>query len=226
MEEIKNITRLELIRNGNIIGTVEPEFGKESSDLKITSSSSINSLPTASFESLNPEINTLFMSYSKHDILRISICYSNDNNFLTMFEGEFYRKEIKSEKDQDHIILNIEAVHSFFTLSLLELAATQEFKDTSFKDFVNNLIDLAGIKSKINIGERLGNTLVRGLSKNTNAFRLFKEVCLLKNATVTFNTDNSVDIDERSENIKKMKSKIPVSITDEDIISMESIDKI
>lgn len=226
MENIKHITKLELIRDGNIVGVIEPEFGKKSSDLKITSSSSINTFPTAFFESLNPEINTIFMGYSKLDILRISIRNSNDSKFLTMFEGEFYKKEIKSEKEQDHIILNIQAVHSFFRLSLLELADSHEFKETSFKEFVHILVNLAGIKSKINIGENLGNSPLSGLSKSTNAFRLFKEVCLLKNATVTFNTDNSVNIDERSENMIKMKAKVPINITDKDIISSESIEKI
>jgi len=221
--------KIDLIRDNKTIGTVEPNKGDiENDDLKISSTSSIYEFPTASFESFDPEINKLFLSYSKQDLLRISLSNNNLNDFEVIFEGEFNRKETKfdKEKNDGKLFLNIHAIHSFYKLSMLELTTVQSFNNITFKDFVHMLVNIASIPSQIIIEDKLSKELLRGISKHTNALRLFKEVCLLKNAVVTFNRDNSVNIDKRIDKFKEIHSKTPTTITDKDIISMSSSDKI
>ena len=225
MSDIKHRTRLEIVRDNIVIGTVSPEIGGDSNDFKISATSSVNSFPTASFESSNPDINSLFMSYSKPDLMRISICSNIEDQFSTMFEGEFYKKQTKYERDTK-LTINVQAIHSFFRLSLLELSSIQEFKNVTFREFVDNLLKLTGIKSKVHIDTSLEALSIRGLTRNTNAFRLFKEVCLIMNASINFNMDNSVDINSRSERLKLIQTQEPVCITDKDIISSEITDQI
>ncbi len=224
MNGTKSKTRLELIRNNTIIETVYSEMGEESNDLELSSTTSVDKFPIASFESSNPEINKIFMSYSKHDFMRLSVCHSKDEEYLLMFEGEFYGKKIKIEDNK--VNLTIRSIHSFFNLSLFELKSTQEFKAMTFKEFILKLLDLAGIRSKVHIETKLGNLPVRGLSKSTNLYRLFKEVCLMMDASVTFNQDNSVDIETRSEKMRSIRSKTPILISDKDIISFKSSEQL
>lgn len=224
MSDIEQTTRIELIRDSKIVGTVVPKGGSDSGILNMTSRSSLGSFPSASFKSSNSELNQVFLGFSKLDLLRISICNSKDNSVSTMFEGEFLKKDI--ENGQNNIVLSIQAVHSFFRLSLFEVSSAQEFNNISFKQFVDMLVDLAVIKSKILIGEKLGNSLVQGLSKKTNGFRLFKEVCLIKNAVATFNADNSVNIDERHEKNKEVMSRAPVYLSEKDLVSYNLTDNI
>ena len=224
MNGTKSKTRLELIRNNTIIGIVYSEMGEDSNDLELSSTTSVDKFPIASFESSNPEINKTFMSYSKHDFMRLSICHSKDEEYALIFEGEFYGKEIKSEDNRTN--LTIRSIHSFFNLSLFELKSTQEFKSITFKEFVLKLLGLAGIRSKVHIEKKLGNLPVYGLSRSTNLYRLFKEVCLIMDASVTFNKDNSVDIENRSEKMRSIRSQTPILLTDKDIISFKSSEQL
>lgn len=226
MSEIKHKTRLELIRGDTVVNTVEPNMDASSNDLEFSTSSSVNSFPTLSFKSSNPEVNKIFMGFSKYDIVRLSISTSTDNSFSTMFEGEFYKNTMKIENKPNKLDLDIQAIHSFFRLSTLELSSTLEFKETTFKEFVMKLVEIAEISSKISIENNLSKIPITGLSRNTNAFRLFKEVCLIINASVVFNTNNTVNIESRSERLNHIKSRNIQTITDKDIISMEKTDSI
>jgi len=226
MNETNHKTRLELIRGDSVINTIEPTMDAGSNDLEFSTNSSINSFPTLSFKSSNPEVNQIFMGFSKHDIVRLSVSNTTDKSFTTMFEGEFNKKTMKIENKSSKVDLDIQAIHSFFRLSTLELSSTLEFKETTFKEFVIKLVEIAEISSKVSIEHKLSNIRIAGLSRNTNAFRLFKEVCLMINASVVFNTDNTVNIELRPDRLNHIKSRNIKTITDKDIISMESTDRI
>ena len=219
MNDVKHKTRLDLIRDGIIIGTVVYEAREKSDNIKVSSTTSIDAFPIASFESCDPELNRLFMSYSRRDFMRLSVCNGKNEEYLLMFEGEFYGKNVKTEGKE--INLTIQSIHSFFYLSLFELQSPKEFKNITFKNFILYILDLADIKSKVHIEKKLENLPIHGLSRNTNLFRLFKEICLIVDASVTFDRDNSVCIDTRSEKIKNFRSKDPIHITEKDIISFE-----
>ena len=226
MSERKHKIRLELIRGNTVIKTVEPIMGDSLNNLEFSTGSSLNLFPTLSIKSSDDEVNQVFMGFSKHDIVRFLVSNTTDNSFTTMFEGEFNKSTTKIENKPSKIELDIQAVHSFFRLSTVELSSTIEFKETTFKDFVRQLLEMAEISSKVSIEKNLSKIPITGLSRNTNAFRLFKEVCLMINASVIFNTDNTVNIELRSDRLNYLKSCDAKTITEKDIISMVKTDSI
>jgi len=226
MSNIKHKTRFELIRNNSVVNTIEPkmEFGND--DIEISTSSSIDSFPTLTFKSLNPELNNFFMSYSKNDIVRLSVAHDGQDIYMTIFEGEFSGKKMKYTSETNCLALNIESIHSFFRLSLLEISSEQEFKNVTFDMFIRDLMEMSGINVEINISPDVATLPIRGISRHTNLFRLFKEVCLMIDATVVFNSNNTVDIESRSSRINKIQKQEVRNITDKDIISLESTEQI
>lgn len=226
MKGVKHKTRLELIRNNNIVSTIEPVMDSGNDDLKISTSSSIHSFPTLTFKSLNSELNQVFMGYSKGDIVRLSVSNDVDEKYITLFEGEFFRKETKFESEPTSLILNVEAIHSFFRLSLLEISSQIEFKEIAFKDFILEILKLSGINMEVNIEPDIAMIPIIGISKRTNIFRLFKEVCMMIDASVVFNTNNTVNIESRLSRINHFRYREITNISDKDIISFESMDKI
>ena len=214
--------RIEIIRNSEIISTITPDQKEGEDDYQISSSSSVRSFPTLSIKSSNPEINAPFMSFSKGDIIRLSVPDSLNREYRTLFEGAFYRKSTKMETESNTLVLEIDAIHSFFMLSTLELSSSEYFSEITFDDFLSKLFDLTGYNSKLSISPELLNVKISGVSHNTNAFRVFKEVCLMVNAAVTFNTDNTISIDSRAEKLNRLRSRETQTITDNDIISLES----
>lgn len=226
MNNLEHKTRLEIIRNNLIINTITPEFKEGVDDYEISSSSSVNSFPTLSIKSSNPEINAPFMGFSKTDIIRLSISSTPSNEFVTLFEGEFSKKETKFEAEPNKLTLEIDSIHSFFRLSILDFTSSKEFMGTSFGEFVHKLMDLASIHSRVTIDPELSATQIIGTSHNTNAFRLFKEVCLMLNAAVTFNTDNTVDIGLRAKKFDEIRTREAQTLDEKDIITLESRDSI
>ncbi len=226
MSDIKHKTRFELIRNNTVTNTIEPKMESGNDDLEMSTSSSIDSFPTLTFKSLNPELNSFFMGYAKSDIVRLSVAHDGEDIFVTLFEGEFFRKEMKYTSEPDCLTLNIESIHSFFRLSLLEISSDQEFKNVTFDAFVKELMEISGIKIEINISPDIAIIPITGVSRHTNLFRLFKEVCLMIGASVVFNSNNTVDIESRSSRINKIQRQEVRKITDKDIISLESTDQI
>lgn len=226
MGNIDHITRLEVIRNNSVISTVILDKKEGLDNYEMSSSSSVNSFPTLYIKSLNTEINTPFMGFSKTDIVRLSVSKNSDNKFTTLFEGEFRKKTTKFEAEPNHLILEIEAIHSFFRLSMLELSSSIELMGISFGEFVSKLMDMANISSKVVIDSELSDTKITGLSHNTNAFRLFKEVCLMSDATATFNTDNTVDIGFRAKRLNDIRARKVTTLTDKDIMNIKIEDSI
>lgn len=223
MTEKLNKLKLEIIKNRVITDIVEPS-GKD--DWELSSTNSISEFPTASIKSTNSEINKVFLDYKKSEIVRISVADDNITNYSVLFEGEFHTKKIQHKKNEENLLVNIHVIHSFFKLSILPPISKHTFKNIKFRDIVTQFVDLAEIPSKIYIDDILGNSLVNGLSSQTNAFRLFKEICFLKNALVTFNADNSVNIEYKKDKLMKIHTKAPIVIPEEEIISMERIDNI
>jgi len=226
MSELKHRIRLELIRGDNIVKTIEPSMNESLNDLEFSTGNSINSFPTLSIKSSNPEVNQVFMGFSKHDIVRFMVSDATDNSFKTMFEGEFNKMTTKIENNPSKIDLDIQAVHSFFRLSTLEISSKLEFKETPFKDFVRQLLEIAEIDLKVTIEKNLSKVPITGLSRNTNAFRLFKEVCLMINASVVFNSDNTVNIELRSDRLNHLKSATVLTLEAKDMISIVKTDSI
>tara|TARA_R110001583_G_scaffold101235_1_gene247649 strand:- start:651 stop:1331 length:681 start_codon:yes stop_codon:yes gene_type:complete len=226
MSDIKHKTRFELIRNNSVINAIELKMESGNDDLEISTSSSIDSFPTLAFKSLNPELNNFFMGYSKSDIVRLSIAHDGEDIYMTMFEGEFSGKEMKYTSETNFLALNIESIHSFFRLSLLEISSKQEFKNVTFDNFVKELMEISGINIEINISPDVAITPITGVSRHTNLFRLFKEVCLMIDASVVFNSNNTVDIESRTSRINKIQRQEVIKITDKDIISLESTEQI
>lgn len=226
MSKLKHKIRLELIRGNDVVKTVDPSMDEGLNDLEFSTGSSLNLFPTLSIKSSNPEVNKVFMGFSRLDIVRFLVSDATDNTFKTMFEGEFNKITTKIENNPSKIDLDIQAVHSFFRLSTLELSSTLEFKEIPFKDFVRQLIEVAEISSKVSIEKNLSMTPITGLSRNTNAFRLFKEVCLMINATVIFNPNNTVNIELRSDRLNYLKSATVVTLEEKDMISIVKTDGI
>jgi len=222
VSETKHRTRLEVIRNNVVVNVVEPNMEGSTDDFKISTTSSINSFPTLSLKSANSEINQVFMDFSKRDIVRLSISSTPSNSYITMFEGEFKQKSIKFEAEPKTLDIELQAIHSFFSLSTLELSSIQQFKGTKFEEFVTILVEMAGINSKVSIANELSQIPITGLSRHTNAFRLFKEVCLIINAAVTFNSDNTVNIEYRPEKLNNIRDREVKTITEKEIISSDS----
>lgn len=226
MEKDINKTRIEVIRDHSIISTVVPDLEEGKDDYKMSSSSSIHSFPTLSINSSNPEINSSFMDFSKSDIVRLSVCNNPKNHFITLFEGEFSKKTTRFENKQNKIVLEVDAIHSFFKLSMLELSSSIQLTGITFGEFVSKLVDMGEIYSKVTINPDLSDIKIMGMSYKTNTFRLFKEVCLMCDAAVSFNTDNSVDIDFRAQKLRKIRGGEPREITEQNIISIEREEKI
>lgn len=222
---IKHQTKLEVIRNNAVICVVEPKQSEKTNDYQLSSNSSIFEFPTASLATTNAEINSLLLGFSKSDLVRISMSHDGAD-YISIFTGEFLSKKITKERDDHNLQINAQAVHSFFKLSLLNLTDTHKFNKTKFGDVISWLANSANIPSEIYINDSLGESLISGTVNKINAFRLFKEVCSLKGAIVTFNSDNSVHIEYKKEKVAKIRLKAPITITDNEIISFESNDKI
>lgn len=220
MNGVVHKTRLEIIRKNQTINMITPTF-EDSDDFEMSSNSSVNSFPTLSIKSSIPEVCNPFMDFAKSDIVRMSVSSSHRDEYITLFEGEFNKKKTKIEGEAKKLILEIEAIHSFFKLSLFELRSSKEFMGVSFKEFVSSLIGLAGISSRVEIDRELSDLKLVGLSHRTNAFRLFKEVCFIINAAVTFNTNNTVNIDHRAKRLAKIRDRNIHRINEKDIINMD-----
>lgn len=216
--------KISLIRNKVIIGSVIPNMEKGADKFSFNTSSGIFTFPTSKIISANTEFNKLFTTFSNQDMMRLEVSEDDFKTSFLLFEGEFYKKtmNIVNKDDSANMTLDIQGIHSFFRLSLLKLSSVQHFNNITFSEFIKVLTNLADIASPIDIEPTLGNTIVNGISNKTNAFRLFKEVCLTKKAIVAFNKDNSINIDFSSEILKAIKGKVPIQITNDQILSMNS----
>lgn len=214
-----------IIRNDNPIGSVIPQYVDGIDDFQLKTNNSLSEFPTASFKSKNPQINKLFMTFSKNDILKINMKKDEMKEYIPLYEGVFFKKKINFQKEVNNLTIEIEAIHSFYKLSQVNLAGIKKYEKITFIEFISNLMDLANIKSKIYIADDIKNQLIHGLSQNVNAFRLLKDICFQKRLSITFNEDDSVKIENAEEKKKKILGKIPVVLSEKDFISFESTEK-
>lgn len=224
----KHKIKFEIIRKNFSIGFVEPLDDSGSSDYELSSSSSIYAFPTAHLKTTNTEINQLFMGFSESDIVRISVAKDNNTPHNILFEGEFHEKVTQIEKNGESMELNLDirAIHSFYRLSMLTISSKVKFHNTSFKEFIDWLMKSANISSRVNIDNILSDSPVNVISSKINAFRLFKDVCLIKDVVVTLHSDNSVSIEHKETKRKRTYEKKPITLTGKDIISSTTTESI
>jgi hypothetical protein len=166
------------------------------------------------------------MHYAKKDIIQIFTAHSDTDNYKMLFEGEFFSKEIHQDFKSDAVELNIESIHSFYRLSLYELSSEQNYNDVSFKDFVKDILKISDINIEVCIDPEIADITIYGTSSNTNLFRIFKEVCSILDATIIFNSDNTVDIKSRDSSLSEFRNQEVVTINKEDITSFTSFDNV
>ncbi|MFQ2388682.1 hypothetical protein ACK32P_11435 [Aeromonas dhakensis] len=224
-----SITKIDILRGNTIANSVQitPEKVRlQDKSFQISSKRSITTFPTLYIKSTDSEINQVIMDFSKGDIIRLSILNDVRNNFDIVFEGEFHKKEMRIEKKPESFTIEVDAIHSFYNLSMMQLSSSFDFSGLTFGKFVADLTHMANIQSPVYITPNLSDTLITGLSYKTNLYRLFKEICLILDATVTFNEDNSINIDYRSSKLENFRVQESTRITDDDIISMVSRDSV
>lgn len=225
----ESITKIDILRGDTIANSVliTPEKVKlQDKNFQISSKRSITTFPTLYIKTTDPEINKVIMNFSKGDIIRVSISNEARNSFDIFFEGEFHKKEMRIEKRPESFTIEVDAIHSFYNLSMMQLSSSFDFSGLTFGKFVTSLTHMANIQSPVYITPSLSDTLITGLSYKTNLYRLFKEICLILDATVTFNENNSVNIDYRTNRVEDLRVQKSKVITDNDIISMVSRDSI
>jgi len=203
---------LEFFRNEKSIGSVEPDTKNSSYNFNFSTTSSIDKFPTAAFQGQEHNFNNLFLTFSQSDIVQMSVQDgSSDNTPNIFFKGEFQGKTIEKQKGDSELLIKIKAIHSFYKLSLIKLTKPPAFVNVEFGTLVSDLCRL----SKIN-----------GVCREVNAFRIFKELCTLKDAVAVFNSNNTVNIELRKDLISRIRGKSPIEIHEDDIISMEKSERI
>ena len=216
----------ELIRGSTVIDAIEPHTSLEENDLKFGVKLSMSSYPILSIESSHQQLNSILINYAKKDIIRYSIASGNSNNYNVMFEGEFFSTNIQGTSLPDSLILDVKSIHSFYRLSLFELLSEKIYNDISFKDFVEDILKTAEINIVVRIEPKIADIKIYGTSCNTNLFRIFKEICLMVDATVRFNSNNTVDIRSRNSSLKEFEEQEVLTINKKDITSFTMSDNL
>jgi hypothetical protein len=212
--------KLILFRNDEEIGSIIPRYEKGVNDFELKTNSSIHEYPNALFKSQIQHINELFMTFSKNDLLQIDIRKDEIEAPTILFRGVFFKKNVNYQKEGNSLTIEIEAIHSFFKLSQIYLEGKKIYENVSFYEFLKELMDLADIKSIIYITDDIKRKTIQGQSQNINAFRLLKDICFQKKLSISFNSDDSVTIENAEEKRKKILGQTPIAtIKQEDIIS-------
>lgn len=223
MKRIERKIRIELIRENEIFDTIEPDMNLEGDGLNLEITSSMHSFPMLYLKSKNKSINGTLLSFAKKDIIRCSMALNNSDNYDIVFEGDFLNMQIKGESSPDSLELSIKSIHSFYRLSLFELPSEKNYNNVFFKDFIKDIINIVDINIEVYIEPKIADIKLLGVSCNTNLFRIFKEVCLIIGAVVTFNNDNTVDIKSRNLSLKELKNQEVITIHKKDISSFTII---
>lgn len=225
MTEIQR-TKIEILRFGSVVDSTifgPDEMGENA--YTMSSTRSVNAFPTLSVKSSDPNFNELLMNFSKKDIIRLSISTPDSDDLTTFFEGEFKTKTVSFTKETNNLSIEMDAIHSFYGLSMMQLSPSFDFSSMTFGEFVREIVLIAGIQSQVTIEKELSSRKIVGTSHRTNLYRLFKEVCLFLNASVSFNPDNSVEIDYRSKKIAKIRAQKPITISKDDCINFQFNDQ-
>lgn len=226
MGKIENKILIELIRKDKIVDTIEPDMNVEGNDLSFEITSSMHSFPLLSLKSSHQTLNNSLLSYAKKDVIRFSVALANSNVFELIFEGEFLSSQIKGESNPDSIDLDIKSIHSFYRLSLFEISLEKNYDNMFFRDFVKDILGIAEINIEVYIEPEIANITLIGVSSNTNLFRIFKEVCLIIDAVVRFNGNNTVDIRSRNSSLKQIEEQEVITINKKDISSYTRFDSL
>lgn len=215
--------KIELIRKKSLIGFVEPN-NLQKEDFELTWTDSLYKFPVASFKSKNPDVNQLFLSYSNSDIMRIYLNEHNKNTSHLVFQGEYKAKRIRfdrNEKDEQELTLDISAIHSAYLLSMFQIEGSHKFRDIKFEEFIKWLFNLTSLPCEVQISSKIGKSLLNGIITRTNAFRTLKEVCMIKHATITFESNNSIVIEHNEEKRSRLDYQDVVTLDQNSIASLE-----
>lgn len=207
-----------MLRGGAVIGCYEPTLEGGGGGVNCSTSSSLYDFPTASLNSKLPGFIQLCRGVSEYDLIRITV-EPDGGVENVIFEGEF-RSKTESKKDGEHEV-SLEAVHSCFRLSLVELHGAYECAGRSFGDIVSEVFKISKVQSRIEVSQELSHQLVHGSANSSNAFKFIKEICFVYGVVATFRPDNSVLFDFRKNVIARYRSMTPVDIREEDVVSVE-----
>jgi len=204
--------------NDDVILDITPSLDKDES-MKISSSSSIVEFPSLQFEvNLKDKYNALY-SISDNDMVKFLIKKNDSDMFDTLFNGTFLSKNIKMEKDKVFSNIKMQFIHSFYKISLLQIR-TKNMENITLLNFLNEVMTAANINCKIIAKDEILSLCFHGKVHNTNAFRVFKEFCIMNELIVIFESNNSISIDFRKSMREKMHTSIPITIKQDDIVSM------
>ncbi|WGW00005.1 hypothetical protein QF117_19235 [Vibrio sp. YMD68] len=217
----KDVTVFELIRDNQVVKEANSnDFNNYDGEYNASGNQSLDELPSFKISSTNPIINSAFMGFSNGDKIRVTIIKDGQSHII--HEGEFGSKRISTAKNDEFINLELESYHSCIQLILKDFGKKISFKDISFEEFVTSLFLAAKVDIKVNICPELAKLNVNGFSYSTNAFRIFKQVCFMHEASVKFNADNSISIELRDNQLKKIRRQTPLPINKEDMLSFSS----
>lgn len=226
MQNFRPDMRIELVRQNVVVSA----FTLNSDLVKLTSKSSVYEFPTLQIESNDPELSNLLMGFEKEERLRLWWSHPNttEDTFTLGCEVGFYKKNTRFDRKdgRDTLSINAEGIHSAFNLALCELPDAQDFCDCDFGTFVRMLFELADVRCDLKIDKFLEKKEITGLTRRTNVYRLFKEVCMFIGASVLFKPDNSVYIESVSQRYERLSSVEPTVIDENDIISMSKSESI
>lgn len=217
----KEVTVFELIRDNQVVKEANSnEFNNYDGEYNASGNQSLDELPSFNLSSTNPIINSAFMGFSNGDKIRVTAI--KDGQSHVIYEGEFGSKRISTAQSDEFIKLELESYHSCVKLMLKDFGEKIDFKNISFEEFIKTLFLAAKIDIKVSICPELAKLNVNGFSYSTNAFRIFKQVCFMHEASVKFNADNSISIELRDNHLKKIRQQTPIPLNKEDMLSFSS----
>ncbi len=216
----------ELIRKNMVVGTIEVDMSSKEGSLRFEINTSMDSYPMLSLESNHQQLNNMLLSYAKKDIIRCSVALDNSHNYDLSFEGEFYSTQIKGTSAPDSLELNVKSIHSFYRLSLFELSSEKNYDNISFRDFLTDILKIADINIEVYIEPKIADITIYGSSSNTNLFRMFKEICLIIEAAVRFNINNTVDIKSKASSLREFREQDVITVHKKDITSFTKFDNV
>jgi hypothetical protein len=212
---------IQLIRGTVVKGVLTSEILNKCNNFEYSSKESIGEFPVANFKSSESETNEFFMGFSKGDVLSISIS-NNNSPPSVVFCGEFLQKRTNLNNENKTLVLDIQAVHSFFKLQFMEIPHASDVKCNTLSELLRKIMLSANVPCQIIIDPDVDQGIDIGAGERLNAFQVIKVICIQKNICMSFNRDNSVTFSNRDTKRRAITGRGPVvTLNESDIINME-----